>query len=47
MSDETQTVETVEETQVAAEPTVEQPQDEKKYTDAEVDEIIRKKYAKW
>ena len=25
----------------------EQPKDEKKYTDAEVDEIISKKYAKW
>lgn len=48
MNEETQTVETVEEQVVPAEPTNEpQPQDEKKYTDAEVDEIINKKFAKW
>lgn len=46
MNEETQTVETVEEQKVPAEPTP-QPQDEKKYTDAEVDEIINKKFAKW
>lgn len=48
MNEETQTVETVEEQVVPAEPTIEtQPQDEKKYTDAEVDAIIDKKFAKW
>ena len=48
MNEETQTVETVEVPEVPAEPTIEkQPQDEKKYTDAEVDEIINKKFAKW
>lgn len=48
MNEETQTVETVEEQVVPAEPTIEtQPQDEKKYTDADVDEIINKKFAKW
>ena len=50
MNEETQTVEveTVEAQGVPAEPTIEeQPQDEKKYTDAEVDEIINKKFAKW
>lgn len=50
MNEETQTVEveTVEAQGVPAEPTIEeQPQDEKKYTDADVDEIINKKYAKW
>ena len=46
MNEETQTVETVEEQKVPAEPTP-QPQDEKKYTDAEVDAIIDKKFAKW
>lgn len=46
MNEETQTVETVEEQKVSAEPT-EQPQDEKKYTDADVDAIIDKKFAKW
>ena len=48
MNEETQTVEveTVEVQEVPAEPT-QQPQDEKKYTDAEVDEIINKKFAKW
>ena len=48
MNEETQTVEveTVEEQKVPAEPTP-QPQDEKKYTDADVDEIINKKFAKW
>lgn len=48
MNEETQTVETVEEqTQVPAEPEVKQPKDEKKYTDADVDAIIDKKFAKW
>ena len=50
MNEETQTVEveTVEAQGVPAEPTIEeQPQDKKKYTDAEVDEIINKKFAKW
>ena len=46
MNEETQTVETVEEQKVPAEPTP-QPQDEKKYTDADVDAIIDKKFAKW
>lgn len=46
MNEETQTVETVEEQKVPAEP-VQQPQDEKKYTDADVDAIIDKKFAKW
>nr|DAT04134.1 MAG TPA: capsid scaffolding protein [Caudoviricetes sp.] len=48
MNEETQTVEveTVEEQKVPAEP-AQQPQDEKKYTDADVDEIINKKFAKW
>lgn len=48
MNEETQTVEveTVEVQEVPAEPTP-QPQDEKKYTDAEVDAIIDKKFAKW
>ena len=48
MNEETQTVETVEVQEVPAEPTIDkQPQDEKKYTDAEVDAIIDKKFAKW
>ena len=48
MNEETQTVETVEAQGVPAEPTIEkQPQDEKKYTDAEVDAIVGKKIAKW
>ena len=48
MNEETQTVETVEAQGVPAEPTIEtQPQDEKKYTDADVDAIIDKKFAKW
>lgn len=46
MNEETQTVETVEEQKVPAEP-AQQPQDEKKYTDADVDAIIDKKFAKW
>ena len=46
MNKETQTVETVEEQKVAAEP-VPEPQDEKKYTDADVDAIIDRKFAKW
>lgn len=41
MNEETQTVETVEEQKVPAEP-AQQPQDEKKYTDADVDAIIDK-----
>ncbi|CCI63627.1 phage protein [Streptococcus dysgalactiae subsp. equisimilis] len=44
MAEETQTVETVEEQVV---PEAKQPQDEKKYTDADVDAIIDKKFAKW
>lgn len=47
MAEEQQTVETVEETTVPAEPVETQPQDEKKYTDADVDAIIDKKFAKW
>ena len=48
MNEETQTVEveTVEQQKVPAEPAP-QPQDEKKYTDADVDAIIDKKFAKW
>ena len=46
MNEETQTVETVEEQKVPAEP-AQQPQDEKKYTDADVNAIIDKKFAKW
>lgn len=46
--EETQIVETVMEQEVAsAEPTQTLPKDEKKYTDAEVNEIIDKKFAKW
>ena len=41
MNEETQTVETVEEQKVPAEPE-KQPQDEKKYTDADVNAIIVK-----
>lgn len=44
MAEETQVVETVEEQVV---PEAKQPQDEKKYTDADVDAIIDKKFAKW
>lgn len=50
MNEDTQNVEVIEnDEQVTAEleQTPEQSQDEKKYTDAEVDEIINKKYAKW
>ena len=50
MNEETQTVEVVEDDKkVAAEPeqVTTDPKDEKKYTDAEVDDIINKKYAKW
>lgn len=47
MNEEAQNVEVVEEVEVTAEPTQTQPQDEKKYTDADVDNIIAKKYAKW
>ena len=46
--EETQIVETVVEQEVAsAEPAQTLPKDEKKYTDAEVNEIIDKKFAKW
>ena len=48
MAEETQVVDVVEnDTQVPAEPEVKQAQNEKKYTDAEVDAIIDKKFAKW
>ena len=50
MNEETQTVEVVEDDKkVAAEPEQVETdqQDEKKYTDAEVDAIIDKKFAKW
>lgn len=47
MAEENQTVETVEESTAPAEPVDAQPQDEKKYTDADVDNIINQKFAKW
>lgn len=50
MNEETKTVEVVEDDKkVAAEPeqVTTDPKDEKKYTDADVDAIIDKKYAKW
>ncbi|HEM2820525.1 TPA: DUF4355 domain-containing protein [Streptococcus suis] len=50
MNEETQTVEVVEDDkQVSAEPeqVTTDPKDEKKYTDADVDAIIDKKFAKW
>ncbi|HFU4000455.1 TPA: DUF4355 domain-containing protein [Streptococcus suis] len=50
MNEETQTVEAVEDDKkVAAEPeqVTTDPTDEKKYTDADVDAIIDKKFAKW
>lgn len=50
MNKETEVVETVEDVEkVTAEPEEhqEKPKDEKKYTDADVDEIINKKFAKW
>lgn len=48
MAEETQNVEVVEnETQVPAESETKQAQNEKKYTDADVDAIIDKKFAKW
>lgn len=49
MNKEEQTVEVVDDdNKVAAEPEKSPtPQDEKKYTDADVDEIINKKFAKW
>ncbi|HEM2763859.1 TPA: DUF4355 domain-containing protein [Streptococcus suis] len=50
MNEETQTVEVVEDDkQVAAEPeqVTTDPKDKKKYTDADVDAIIDKKFAKW
>ncbi|HEM6189604.1 TPA: DUF4355 domain-containing protein [Streptococcus suis] len=50
MNEVTQTVEVVEDDkQVAAEPeqVTTDPKDEKKYTDADVDAIIDKKFAKW
>ena len=45
MEQEVNNVESVEEEKVTAEPTTEQPEkvDDKKYSDAEVDEVIRKK----
>ena len=46
MDQELNNVETVEDEKVTAEPTKTQPND-KKYSDAEVDEIINKKFAKW
>lgn len=46
MEQELNNVETVEEQEVTAEPKEQQPSD-KKYSDAEVDEIINKKFAKW
>lgn len=46
MNEETQNVEVMEE-KVTAEPEQQPLQDEKKYTDAEVDAIINKKFAKW
>lgn len=39
--------EVVEETKATAEPEESQQQDEKKYTDADVDAIINKRFAKW
>lgn len=48
MDKENEVVEEVVEKPETAEPEeVKQPQDEKKYTDAEVDDIINKKFAKW
>lgn len=50
MNKETEVVETVEDVEkVTAEPEEhqEEPKDEKKYTDADVDKIINKKFAKW
>lgn len=50
MNKETEVVETVEDVEkVTAEPEEhqEKPKDEKKYTDADVDKIINKKFAKW
>ena len=47
MEQENNNVEVVEETKVAAEPEQNEPQDEKKYSDSDVDAIVKKKYAKW
>ncbi|HFI0151088.1 TPA: DUF4355 domain-containing protein [Streptococcus suis] len=50
MNEETQNVEVVEDDKkVAAEPeqVIEDPKDEKKYTDAELDAIIGRKFAQW
>ena len=50
MNNDTEVVEVVEDVEkVAAEPEEhqEEPKDEKKYTDADVDKIINKKFAKW
>lgn len=50
MNNDTEVVETVEDVEkVTAEPEKhqEEPKDEKKYTDADVDKIINKKFAKW
>ena len=46
-NEETQNVSEVVEEVASAEPTQTLPKDEKKYTDAEVNEIIDKKFAKW
>lgn len=50
MNEETQTVEVKKDTNLEmakSEQVSEKPQDEKKYTDADVDKIIDKKFAKW
>lgn len=47
MENETQNVEVIEETKVTAEPEQTESQDEKKYSDSDVDAIVKKKYAKW
>ena len=46
-NEETQNVSEVVEEVASAEPTQTLPKDEKKYTDAEVNDIIDKKFAKW
>ncbi|WP_307976277.1 DUF4355 domain-containing protein [uncultured Streptococcus sp.] len=47
MAEENENVEVVETDKTAAEPEQSEPQNEKKYTDADVDAIIDKKFAKW
>ena len=47
MAEENDNVEVVEKNKTAAESEQSKPQDEKKYTDADVDAIIDKKFAKW